>query len=356
LKYSAKMNIVSETAGKTKDGADIVLSNILTVSTLVQQAGAIGDITLGLAFGGENSVAYESKAAFKSANVIRDGGQLLPGDEHYVIVKVDMAETVGNEANHDGVNAPAINFGINVLAAQFTYESDSFGNQYDKDAFAADYYVTNADALAEAMQNAEKDDIVALMDDVEKTSTESNAYGKTGLSINNGQIFDGNGNTFGVPTATGTWDSAINITGGTIRNVTVNSGFRGIFINHNSTYSAPVILENVVIDGPVYTISCDQGTNQGLTATGCTFNGWTSYAATLGNTTFVDCSFGEGSGYAFCRPYAPTSFVNCNFEAGYEIDARAAVTLENCYLDGVLITADNVATLVTGNTQNAIVK
>ena len=45
-----------------------------------------------------------------------------------------MAETVGNEANHDGKNVPSIEFGVNVLATQYTYEEDSFGNQYDKDA------------------------------------------------------------------------------------------------------------------------------------------------------------------------------------------------------------------------------
>ncbi len=37
LKYSATMNIIAETVGKTKDGKDIVLSDILQVSTLIQQ-------------------------------------------------------------------------------------------------------------------------------------------------------------------------------------------------------------------------------------------------------------------------------------------------------------------------------
>lgn len=141
LKYAANMNIVDETVGKTKDGADIVLSDILTVSTLVQQAvdadgnaNQIGDITLGLAFNGENSVSYENTATFKAGNVLRNDVELHPGAAHYLIVKVDMAETVGNEANHNGTNIPTINFGINVLATQFTYENDSFGNQYDKDA------------------------------------------------------------------------------------------------------------------------------------------------------------------------------------------------------------------------------
>jgi len=48
LKYNANMNIFNETIGKTKDGKDIVLSDILTVSTLTQQVNAIGDIAVDL--------------------------------------------------------------------------------------------------------------------------------------------------------------------------------------------------------------------------------------------------------------------------------------------------------------------
>ncbi len=134
LKYVANMKIFEETVGKTKDGTDIVLSDILTVSTLTQQTGAVGDFALMLAYMGENMVAYEKTATFKSTNVLGEEKQLLPGDSHYVFIKVDMAETVGNEANHDGTNIPTIDFGLNVLATQFTYENDSFGNEYDKNA------------------------------------------------------------------------------------------------------------------------------------------------------------------------------------------------------------------------------
>ena len=141
LKYAANMNIVSEDVGKTKDNKDIILSEILTVSTLIQQAveadgtaNSAGDIALGLAFNSENSVAYENTTTFKAGNVLGNDKELQPGAAHYLIVKVDMAETVGNEANHNGTNVPKINFGINVLATQFTYENDSFGNQYDANA------------------------------------------------------------------------------------------------------------------------------------------------------------------------------------------------------------------------------
>ena len=183
----------------------------------------------------------------------------------------------------------------------------------------------------------------------------SNAYGTTGINVEKGQTIDGGGNILDIKGAGGTWDSGISTTGGLIKNITVTGSFRGIFINHNSTHAEKVVLENVIIDGTTYTISCDQGMNQDLEATNSTFNGWTSYAATLGNAKFVDCAFGEGNGYAFCRPYAPTEFVGCDFEAGYTVDPIADVVFENCTIGGVALTAGNVADLVT-DTAKATVK
>jgi len=352
LKYTANMNVVKETVGKTVAGEDIVLSEILTVSTLVQGVNDIGDIALMLAYRGENSVAYETTASFKDANVLRDNQELFPGDAHYMFIKVDMAETVANEANHDGVNVPSIEFGINVLATQSTYENDSFGNQYDKEAAYADAYVITADGLIDALQNGDNGDIISMMDDVKiEPANMSNSYGTTGINIYKGQTLDGNGNTLDIKGAGGTWDSGICISGGTVKNITVTGSFRGIFIK-NSANNSRVILENVITDGTTYTISCDSGTGKGLTATNCTFNGWTSYAATLGDAEFINCTFSEGSGYAYCRPYAPTAFVGCEFEAGFQMDARAAVTFENCTLDGVALTDANIATLVTSNIAN----
>ena len=142
LKYAANMNLIDETVGTNKDGEDIVLSEILTVSTLTQQAidengnaNQVGDIALGLAFNGENSVAYQNTTTFKAGNVLGNDVELQPGAAHYLIVKVDMADTVGNEANaKDKDSVPSINFGINVTATQFAYENDSFGNDYDVNA------------------------------------------------------------------------------------------------------------------------------------------------------------------------------------------------------------------------------
>ena len=177
--------------------------------------------------------------------------------------------------------------------------------------------------------------------------SESNGYGKTGINMTNGGTLDGNGNELGAPGSTGTWDSAINTSGGTIKNIKITKGFRGIFIKKDSKHNEKLYLDKVTIDGTTYTISCDSGNGHGLEATNSTFKGWTSYAGTLGNAKFTDCYFGKGNGYSYCRPYAPTEFVGCEFEAGFTLDPRAAVTFENCTLAGVALTADNISTLVT---------
>ena len=357
LKYQFGINIQSEKAGVNQAGEEFNLSDYI-------QFGVVENVN------GENG-AYDTRddaiAALTDAKPLNAGytkanSMLADAEELYLALVVYMPTTVGNEANHKTSEdaaapdkyRPEINLGINVLATQYNWEEekDSFDHNYDENA---EYPVMNVADLKDALKNKEN---VTLGDDVKidtNEDSESNSYGKTGLNITDGQIFDGNGNTLSVDGADGTWDSAVSITSGTIKNLTIDSGFRGVFVNHNGT-AGHVTLQNVIIDGPTYTISCDQGTGNGLTAIDSTFNGWTSYAATIGNVEFEGCSFGAGAVYAFCRPYAPTSFVNCNFAAGYQMDARAAVTFENCTIDGVALTAENLATLVTGNTANATVK
>ena len=191
--------------------------------------------------------------------------------------------------------------------------------------------VSTADQLVEALEA--KQNVIFVNDIKIEPASMSNAYGTTGINVKYGQTIDGNGYTLNIKGAGGTWDSGINTTGGLIKNLTVTGSFRGIFINHTSDYSEKVVLKNVTIggNGTVYTISCDQGLYQGIEATNCTFNGWTSFAKTAGEAEFVKCSFGEGSGYKYCRPYSNTEFVNCTFCSDYAVDTtRATVTFTDC--------------------------
>ncbi len=257
----------------------------------------------------------------------------------------------------EGFEAPATTFSLRepATAAEVALTA-GFGTDHPwVEGVRVPVVPSNPEDLQDSLNNG--DDVV-LPDSMEVPADQSNAYGKTAINVKKGQTIDGGNYVLEAVGATGTWDTAINATGGTVKNLTVAKGFRGLFINHNATPEecGQVVLENVTIDGCTYTISCDQGTNNGLKAIDCTFNGWTSYAATTGDVEFINCNFGEGNGYAFCRPYAPTAFVGCDFEAGYELDARIAVTFEDCTIGGVALTADNLATLVTSNIANASVK
>ena len=213
----------------------------------------------------------------------------------------------------------------NVVYENVTGATRVIGATYDGGLI----FVSTADELIEALEAGKG---VFLANDIKiNPANMSNAYGKTGINVKNGQTIDGGGHTLNIQGAGGTWDSGINTTGGVIKNITVTGSFRGIFINHNSDHSEKVVLKNVTTTGTVYTISCDQGKYQGIEATDCAFYGWTSFAKTAGEAKFTNCYFGEGSGYKFCRPYSKTEFVNCTFCPGYTVDeSQAEVTFTNC--------------------------
>ncbi len=202
LKYKVNMNIVEEIVGKSVQGNDIILSDILTVDSIIMDTGAMGDVLLGVAFSDESTLQYTNTASFKNANVLGSDEMLLPDTSKYLIIKVDMPETVGNEANHDGTNKPSIEFGIDILATQFTSENDSFDNQYDFDA----NYVTSVSTLDEffkAIDNGDdvllnepivvNDDLISYMN--ERYSAAAYALGRGTQVIDNNVIIDGNGST-----------------------------------------------------------------------------------------------------------------------------------------------------------------
>ena len=210
-----------------------------------------------------------------------------------------------------------------------------------------DTAVTNDVGLIDSTLVAGND--VILTGDVKfdaSATTANSGYGATGVSVKGG-VFDGNGNTFGV-TNWGTWDCAVHTTGGTIKNLIINSGMRGIFMG---SATADVYIENVVIDGPVYCFNSDGGSKDyGVYISDTTLNGWTSFSDVHKEVVFTDCTFGYGNGYAFCRPYNACEFINCEFGSGFTIGlVGQQATFKDCYLAGELITSENIGTLVTSN-------
>ena len=183
--------------------------------------------------------------------------------------------------------------------------------------------VSTADELVAALAKGEG---VYLLNDITVAATDG-GYKKAGILQNKAQTIDGGGHTLTVTGANETWSCAIYTNGGIIRNLTVAGAMRGIF---TAGQSADLHIENVEFKNVVYTFNSDgkMPTNPfGVYVSNSKVNGWTSHSDMHTEVVYTDCTFGEGSGYAYCRPYGKTAFVNCTFSAGYSIDKSRTTEL-----------------------------
>ena len=143
LKYQLAVNVYKETDGKTKDGTSITLSDHLQFKVVESDTDLAGTYTRETA---KNANATATKLQTYNSEIKPLDAKNEAGDNNYydyVALIIYMPETVGNEANHDGVNIPSIEMGVNLLATQQTAESDSFDNQYDA---GAEIYVVDESA------------------------------------------------------------------------------------------------------------------------------------------------------------------------------------------------------------------
>ena len=180
LKYKIGMNVVSETAGTNKDSKPYKLSEYLKVATTPIQSGPTGDsltdqvaaIMEGQIFQRDVSYIWTARD-FANFELEKAGNgnvhSLQPGEMQFHVIKVYMPESVGNEANaKTPTDSASINFGLHVVATQYTTESDSFGSTYDKDATYPEYTVTTADALTKA---AKEGGIITVNGDIAPSDT-----------------------------------------------------------------------------------------------------------------------------------------------------------------------------------------
>ena len=167
---------------------------------------------------------------------------------------------------------------------------------------------------------AEDNAYVVLANDITATATQSSDYGKAGIVVEAGDVLDGAGHKLTINGAGGTWDCVIAMKGGEVRNLTIAGAMRGVFM---PGANGDVVIDNCVFKDVVYTFNSDAGSKDyTVTIKNTTLNGWTSFSDAHKSVTFENCSFGEGSGYAFCRPYQATTFIGCSFAEGFKFDAH----------------------------------
>ena len=347
LKYSINMNIVDETAGVNKFNQEYKLSDYLKVKTLSQEASGIGDICIGMAFSARNDgLGYTATANFKDATVLDHDLFLAPGEVgNYLIMKVYMPETVGNEANAISTEkAASINFGLNVVATQIPYEKDSFGNTYDKDA-TYPVIASNQQQANDAITNA-----------TDKKANISIASGQT-ITLDNGIAnegdksrditFSGNGSQTvdAITNAVSAEGGQLNYQRGssfTFENLTIQAGegnFDGIVCNE-LTFKDCTIKGKLTLYGKATFINCvfdNTMANQ--------YSIWT-WGGT--DVTFEGCTFNTNGKaillYGGASASNPTNLVvnNCIFnDRNSGAAGKAAIEIGNDYNATYTLTVNN---------------
>ena len=233
LKYQLTADVYSEILGKTKEGADIRLSEFL-------KYGVTDELSL---LADRDAAAAVATTSFGSFEISESS--LLKNQSKVIGMVITMPTTVGNEANHNGKDIPAIEFGVNLFATQLTYESDSFGNDYDDITL-----VNSADTLRAAF--AEGGNVLLANDivvDADTTITvtagktvnlDLNGYEIKGISDEtnaNRNLFDVNGGTLNVINGTVTFE-----------HVGANMGWGHSTNNFNVTAGGVLNIKNAKIE------------------------------------------------------------------------------------------------------------
>ena len=269
LKYQLGINILSETAGVNVAGEEFLLSNYLMFGVIEDIE--VDDTTKAPSiYSDRNEAIADIENAEKLSEGYSKPSAMESGDELYLALVIYMPETVGNEANHNGVNVPTIELGINVFATQYTYEEDSFGSDYDKGApwtgmIDIDWYLDNPDASEYILSSAEElAGLAAIVNGTAITSVSTYTTGSTIINDTfNGKTIKLGGNInlndlewtpvgrIGTSSTDFSYAFKGNFDGQgyTVSNLNVsNSGWAGLFgIAHSATISNVTVNEATIL-------------------------------------------------------------------------------------------------------------
>ena len=186
LKYNFAMNIASETTATSVLGNQFKLSQYLKYGVVANQTSAFANRSAAIA-------AVTDPTALSGYS--KEGNLLPNADPVYAAIVVYMPETVGNEANYRGDVIPQIDLGLRLRATQFTYEKDSWDNQYDANAAYPVVDTATLNAITANISTSEPT-VVVLSNDV---SDISGIKTQTGADL----TMDFNGNTATIATPVG---------------------------------------------------------------------------------------------------------------------------------------------------------
>ena len=327
MKYKLGVNVANETEGKTRDdNTPFKLSDYIEYGIAKDVTAKYADRTAARA--AITSAAKLNVAYSEEFRLVGKTATATDTDVYALVVY--MPESVGNEANHNGTDIPVINLGLSVLATQDTVESDSFNNQYDKDAT----YTSPVNSTNELVSSFEN-------------MTEATVFDATGISIDVDTVGTTTDEiivpTFSIPT------------GATVKGVEFKFGASMISAEATAVSDTVVFDECDIVtadaddtDGmPAMAIVGEMGTTVSSTKyvfNNCTFEGYVMLNGI--NAEFNNCTFvlsDENDGATWCS-FGEYDFNNCTFKyengtneiatSSIYADSYATVVLKNCTLVG----------------------
>ena len=131
LKYSLTADVYEETPGINVNGDEFFLSDYLY--TEVVDVDATREEILASTTGSRLKAPINDNHIVNDDLIVSRADVLEENEVKEVALAIWMPTTVGNEANYRDVQ-PSITFGINLIAAQTAFESDSYSTTYDSNA------------------------------------------------------------------------------------------------------------------------------------------------------------------------------------------------------------------------------
>lgn len=326
---SAKYGIIFGEGASAADlaAAEIVVKN----STLTGTRRAISDNE-----GGKDVKSVAITDNTLNANVYASASESITFNNNTAAGEVDLRSYTAENVLSVEAKGNTLNAGVkNYIYAK---------NIDAQEGFTAERVPTTVSTYEQLIAAlAEDNAYVVLANDITATATQSSGYGKAGIVVEAGDVLDGNDKTLTINGANATWDCAIAMRGGEVKNLTIAGAMRGVFM---PGANSDVVIDNCKFQDVIYTFNSDDGSKDyTVTIKNTELNGWTSFSDVHKAVVFDTCTFAKGNGYAYCRPYQATTFKDCSFSGDFEIDcSRVAdnkLAFNGCTYNGQAITSEN---------------
>ena len=364
LKYNLGVNVASETGSVNVAGEDFYLSNYIKYG-IVDGAQTY---TREQAVVAVEATATKLNQAYNSGVTALEAKNDTNSDEKVVTMVVYMPQEVGNEANFAKDAAkPVINLGINLLATQYTYEEDSFNNQYDKEAgwngvipatMPESLVLEPADRAQDGGKVIIKDTgafvyMNKLVEYFEANATQ-NPYNHYYYNMNWSVELDADVNLMNVPVDPiymGYFGGGFDGKGHTISNVVVKNGQPALF-NNKTNHVNNLTVKNIVVNAPNASVV-------GSVSNYAAMNNVHVENATVIGGKYVGGLVGKGSSFINCSVKNSTvvaSDKTVGGLVGYCVGDPGVATVTGNVVENVNVTATYNVGGMFGQAQNAIVE